>query len=562
MDSMKSLLKSRSSHELLNQKSSPISSFGDSATTIHPSANTTLCTATSQLLQVPNVHSNSSSLINSSVSESSELSQVSDCDANDPHSKDSARKLKKLQKSIRKQRKRNEKQLAELVQFLHVEPPSPASASSSKLDELDQKCPSSRLNKSLQEYLHPDKENTSGSNKRKITVCKSLDVHNRTNITSNQKPPSIVPTIVAPRFQIGDDADPDDVDEDYAEANERTLTNNDTITAAGFRRIRRFGYDVADGCGFPLSMKREEQADADEHTLTLTRQKSWKDIIARADQYLHKQSITPQKIAVQQLYQVCPCPEIQCNSLSGVLPFRRWNSECRLSIRSTLERSESFASASSGSKDVLTSACNWTAFQQTTRRHSCEDLRHLSGCSLRNTQNYLQNHMPSISRQQSFGPMSDVSVCCSSELSSERSTSCSLRSMSSSCSSISGVSTLIALDLNQLGKFFTLIIKFHFKLIIFFATVDLNPFEVFNQHFDPRLVAVEMTKIEQDLFLQLNPTELSRQLFTSSRSINLSQFFEMHCIYFFVQLILNESQLSSRVQCLLLCIEVGFFDIL
>jgi hypothetical protein len=459
MESMKALLKSKSSNELITSPTSAqcVSAKKQSDPLQYHGSTVSHHSASSQLLQVPSVHSGASSLVSSSVSESSELSQLSDCEPNDYGHRDSGRKLKKLQKSIRKQRKRNEKQLAELVQFLHVNQPQ---TNGFKMDDEDIKClngnVTERLNKSLQEYLDPNC--LLGEPKRKIVVCKSLDIDNRPSVNgSNGKKESSAFKSVdsapnGPKFQIGADPE-DDADVDYAEANERTLTSNDTITAAGFRRIRRFGYDVADGCGFPLSLKRE---DEDEHTLTLTRRRSWKEIIARSDEYMHKHTIGSKKLALQQLYQVCPCPEVQCNSLSGVLPFRRWNSECRLPANPTLDRTGSFvsgSSGSSGSKDVLNGACNWGAFQRSPRRHSCEDLRHLSGCSLRNTQNHLKN-MPSIPRQRSFGPMSDISGCYSSELSSELSTSCSLRSVSSSCSSISGVSTLIALDLNQLGMHF------------------------------------------------------------------------------------------------------------
>lgn len=66
-----------------------------------------------------------------------------------------------------------------------------------------------------------------------------------------------------------------------------------------------------------------------------------------------------------------------------------------------------------------------------------------------------------------------------------------------------------------------------------------------------------MTKIEIDLFLHLNCTEISREIFASARSLNITQYFEIHCIYLFVQLILKQDQLSKRTTCLKLCIDVS-----
>lgn len=470
METVKALLKntkstndlltsSHNSAQCLSVKKQPESKMTNNSNLLSPS----------NLLQVPSIHSGSSSLANSSVSESSELSQVSDCEPFDSsNGKDSAKKLKKMQKSIRKQRKRNEKQLSELVQFLHVDPiPSKTSSSSLHSEKSDCDLNSSnsfnqsiRLNKSLIEYLDPDScepaQKLKINSSKSFTLNESIDNSNKKAALKSTKSNNDEAISTVPKFQIGDDTE--DNEQDYAEANERTLTNNDTITVGGFRRIRRFGYDVADGCGFPLSLKREEEEN--DPTITLTRRRSWKQIIARADEYLHKQSIGHKKIALQQLYQVCPCPEVEFNSLSGMLPFRRWNSEYRLPLSSSMER------VASTSKKQSQTACDWTFFHKATRRHSCEDLRHLSGCSLRNS--YDMKQSSTISRQQSFGPMSDFSGCCSSEMSSERSNSCSLRSVSSSCSSISNVSTLIALDLNQLGKFQFNTMKLFFLTFCFF----------------------------------------------------------------------------------------------
>ena len=66
-----------------------------------------------------------------------------------------------------------------------------------------------------------------------------------------------------------------------------------------------------------------------------------------------------------------------------------------------------------------------------------------------------------------------------------------------------------------------------------------------------------MTKIEIDLFLHLNCTEISREIFASARSLNITQYFEIHCIYLFVQLILKQDQLGKRTTCLKLCIDVS-----
>lgn len=614
MDTVKAILKSKSSHELLSTAMPPLPPPTGAVSTqsLDPPQPPSLNGCT-QLLQVPGSgaagSSCSSSKLSSSVSESSELSQLSDLDQSgfvSGEGKESSRKLKKLQKSIRKQRKRNEKQLTELIQFLHLGQ-SPAAGVGQ--DEEDLPLGGAQAGGKDAALLNRSNEETDGRPaKRKIGMSKSLNLDSRVspdgqetaNGRSSRKPSAaensasnglaglsgltgaaaLLPPALLLQLQMingGDRSELDGNDEaDYAEENERTITNNDTITANGFRRIRRFGYDVADGCGFPLSLRREADPEAD-GVSTLKRHKSWTEILGEASDYLRKQSVGTAKIAINQLYEVCPCPEVEFASMAGRLPFRRWNSELRMSSVRLRDRepfgcgSFGVAAAVAAAAGVTGSVAGWIGGlssglglgQAMQQRHSCEDLRHLSSGSFGGSgdREFRMLRRPEATSE---------SGCFSGEFSSEHST-CSLRSISSSGSSISGVSTLVGLDLTQLGRFgfqFTGKTFFFDCLLLdkssnpeYCANVlrlaELNPYEVFMHYFEPRLVAVELTKIEIELFLQLNGTELSREIFAPNRNLNLSQFFEIHCIYFFVQLVLAEQQLLARVQCLRLCIEVS-----
>lgn len=272
------MFKSKSSHELLHQNKKPTN-------IVLPCTEATEHQTNHNFLYVPgqlpngnlskehsNCSSSSSIKMSCSASESSDCSQHSD----DLSSSYDLKKHKKLQKSIRKQKKKNEKQLTELIQFLRQNDTN----INFKFDEEDLKYLSisrksingSMTNKSLLEYLDPDSETY--RNEKTIPMSRSMDFkfYQNSKNSSSASFTSLQPSgqqsncinfnhqtneqYERPKFSNSDRVTEDEDEEfNFDEENEKTITNGDRLTSNGYRRVRRFGYDVEDGCGFPLSLQ-------------------------------------------------------------------------------------------------------------------------------------------------------------------------------------------------------------------------------------------------------------------------------------------------------------------
>jgi len=577
------MFKSQSSHELLYQKkvANSVSCNTNNNTTDHLMNQTNHTNHSNHsnhnFLYVPGQlpngqlsreHSNCSSStsikMSCSASESSDCSVYSDTDNHD--SSYDLKKHKKLQKSIRKQKKKNQKQLTELIQFLH----SNDTNINLKFDEEDLKYLSisrnsinGSMNKSLNEYLDPDSETY--RNEKSIPMSRSMDFnfYQNQNNSSNASFASLQPgqhpaggvhfnnnhhqtngQYERPTFGNSDRVTEDEDEEvNFDEENEKTITNGDRLTSNGYRRVRRFGKDVEDGCGFPLSLQFLKEVNGRSQLVpangnkedTLKKVKTWPELLEEANEFVAKQlNIDPcaHMHCSAGLANVCPFPEMEFASVPSVLPFRRWNSELNLTIKQKNQIQKNENHFITNQLDTSSSTNHlWK---------SCEDLRHLTSGNL-NLANekllpfnydmiYSNNLFKLNSKSKHFN-------CNSSDLNYTSSSNSSWRisSSSSNSSSMSGVSNLIGMDMNTLIN---------------------NPWEVFLQNFSPKLVAIELTKIEIDLFLHLNCTEISREIFAPTRSLNITQYFEIHCIYLFVQLILKQDQLSKRTTCLKLCIDL------
>jgi hypothetical protein len=274
-----------------------------------------------------------------SASESSDCSQHSD-DNHELNSSYDLKKKKKLQKSLRKQKKKNQKQLTELIQFLHTNDTS----TNLEFDEEDLKYLSisrnsinGSMNKSLNEYLDPESEMY--KNEKSIPMSKSMDFkfyQNQIN-ASNASFASLQPHEVGcfnnrilngnyinsderPKFGNPERVTEDEDEEEgnFDEENEKTITNGDRLTSNGFRRVRRFGRDVEDGCGFPLSLQFLKEVNGKCQLVpgnkedTLKKVKTWPEIINEANEFVAKQLNCTEAcwphLHVDELANVCPFP--------------------------------------------------------------------------------------------------------------------------------------------------------------------------------------------------------------------------------------------------------------
>lgn len=485
------MFKSKSSHELLypNKKVTNLNHVNVPEANHHSHLNNDANHANHNFLYVPgqmpngqlsSCSSSSSIKMSCSASESSDGgNQLSD-DNHDLSSSYNAKKNKKEQKSIRKKNKKSQKQLAQLIQFLHTNDTS----TNVKFDEEDLKYLSlsrnsinGSMNKSLNEYLDPDSETY--RNEKSIPMSKSMDFNfyqNQIN-ASNASFASLQPPDVGACFNIGNhlsiagerpkfgnsDRVTEDEDEEgnFDEENEKTITNGDRLTSNGYRRVRRFGYDVEDGCGFPLSLQFMKEVNGKCQLIpanggkedTLKKVKTWPEILNEANEFVAKQLNSKETCAhmhVDELAHVCPFPEMEFASVPSVLPFRRWNSELTLTIKqkNQIQKNENhfIANPLDGSTSRL-----WK---------SCEDLRHLtSGVTNLNFANerllmhnvdmlYTNDPFKLNCKSRHFNyNSSDLNYTSSSTNSSWR-----ISSSSSNSSSISGLSNLNGMDMHVLSE--------------------------------------------------------------------------------------------------------------
>lgn len=411
-----------------------------------------------------------------SASESSDCSQHSD-ETHELSSSYDLKKHKKLQKSVRKQKKKNQKQLSELIQFLH----SNDTNINLKFDEEDLKYLSisrnsinnGSMNKSLNEYLDPDSETY--RNEKCLPMSKSMDfkIYQNPLNASNASFASLQPgqptafnfnnhrtsgQYERPKFGNPDGGVTEDEEEpNFDEENEKTITNGDRLTSNGYRRVRRFGYEVEDGCGFPLSLQflkevngRTKLVPAKSKEDTLKKVKTWPELLEEANEFVAKQLNSNAHVhCIDGLANVCPFPEMEFASVPSVLPFRRWNSELNLTIkqRNQIQKNENHFITNqldtNGSTNHL-----WK---------SCEDLRHLTSGNLNLANEKLLPFSNDMIYSNDLFKLNNKSKhfnCNSSDLNYTSSSNSSWRisSSSSNSSSISGVSNLIGMHMNALSK--------------------------------------------------------------------------------------------------------------
>lgn len=476
------MFKSKSSHELLYQNKKVANHVNHVPEANHhghlnTNANHNFLYVPGQLPngQLSSCSSSSSIKMSGSASESSDGNQLSD----DNHELScNAKKNKKEQKSLRKKNKKSQKQLAQLIQFLHTNDTRP----NINYDEEDLKYLSlsrnsinGSMNKSLNEYLDPDSETY--RNEKSIPMSKSMDFNfyqNQIN-ASNASFASLQPTEVGACFNIANhlpitgerpkfgnsDRVTEDEDEEgnFDEENEKTITNGDRLTSNGYRRVRRFGYDVEDGCGFPLSLQFMKEVNG-KCTLipankedTLKKVKTWPEILNEANEFVAKQLNSKESCThmhVDELAHVCPFPEMEFASVPSVLPFRRWNSELTLTIKqkNQIQKNENHFIS------------NQLESSTTHLWKSCEDLRHLtSGVTNLNFANerLLMHNVDMLYTNDPFklNCKSRHFKCDSSDLnytSSSTNSSWRISSSSSNSSSISGLSNLNGMDMHVLSK--------------------------------------------------------------------------------------------------------------